>query len=139
MYPILIIIGIVVLILLTGMKYSGPGSECSHDSDCHSGACGRASYADGSPYKCCPKGNTTIWFTDYCKGLPDGTPCGNDDMCEGYCDNKISGFGASGICKAACARCPLGYNCKSVGGGVACFNEDNKRVGNIKTNFSGCC
>lgn len=143
----LIIAIISVFILSVGMKYTGPGSECSRDSDCPNGACGRSTYSDGSPYICCPSGKTTsVWLHDYCTGLSQGTPCGSDDMCQtGLCDrgstntDLFSGFGLKGTCQKKCAGC-AGYRCENVGEGrTRCVDPKTGRKGNITTKFSRCC
>lgn len=143
MYVLIVLFIVSIIILYFGMTYVGPGSECSSNSDCSSGACGRANYMDGAPYRCCPSGKTkTIWFKDYCTDLPEGSPCGSNDMCKsGNCDNKIQGFGISGVCKKPCASCPVGTRCQGLGGGaVVCVEYQTGRKGNVnKTDFSGCC
>ena len=142
-----IIIGLFVIIsiaiLYFGMTYVGPGSECQSHSDCPSGACARATYASGAPYKCCPNGKTkTIWFREYCTDLDNGLPCGSNDMCKsGDCNNGPSGFGLSGLCQKPCAYCPAGSRCQNLkGGSVRCVKYKTGEKSNVnKTDFRGCC
>ena len=71
-------------------------SRCSLDSQCASGACGRATAADGAPLECCAGEKINVSNFPYCKDLPNGSACWSDNMCTnglcimGHCSGNIA-------------------------------------------------
>jgi len=112
------------------MGYVGAGSECYKNSECASGMCARANYASGAPYKCCKNSSTTIWFSDYCAGLPKNSPCGTNYMCgknlncTGGGSGTLFGLGSGNTCQP-CKSCDNNRYCKS-------YNYSTGETGCIK-------
>jgi glycerophosphoryl diester phosphodiesterase len=73
---------------------------CQSNSDCKGGACGRATADDQAGRLCCPSGKTSTYAGfDYCTGMPSGTRCWSDAMCNsGDCKGNASGI-KIGRCK----------------------------------------
>ncbi len=96
----ILIVGFGIYVLLVKAKVlSSQASQCSSNSDCSRGACGRSSAANGAPKVCCSSGSvTTYGGYDYCSQLASGQQCWTDSMCgSGNCRGNSGGL-IKGVC-----------------------------------------
>lgn len=86
------------------------GATCDSNKQCSNQACGRETAADGAQKVCCTSGDfITFAGFDYCTGMPDGSVCWTDSMCEtGYCQGNEGG--TKGVCRG---KLPVGATCDS--------------------------
>lgn len=114
------IIGVLFLFIIIGMIAAGiflymnyfnlkDNSECVHNSQCDSGACGYPA-AGADKHICCPsKKVNTYAANDYCTEMPNGTACWSDAMCaNGVCIGNLGGV-KTGVCGG---KAPINTPCK---------------------------
>ena len=101
---VLLVIGTVAVIYVYKKMMNLPAkSKCKLDAQCASGACARATAADGAQLECCAGEKTNYSGNDYCKNMPNGSVCWSDAMCANeICEGNVYGA-KKGLCSGKLA------------------------------------